>query len=388
MHTCPSRRREFLAGVVGIGVAGCIDHGSAEPISESRSLTDWTHEHARPDRRGFLGEATVPEEPKQTESLDLPGANPPAVTDGILFVPEVGTGITAIDLSTEGVAPTWETDVESTLVTGVVVHDGVVVCGSRDGTVTALDAYTGTVRWTFLPESMEREPERRLRPVTPGIDDGTVVVPYGGVADKRLFGLDLESGEREWTANTPGDPAAPVVVDDVVVTGDAAVTPDGTTRWENPLVSEISPPSPNGVAVAGDRVVSVWQGGEVVQSVDLDSGTEQWRVETAGATRNVPATQAGAVFTGGTAVETDDGESRWSAFGASFSSPVVTERRVATGDADGTLYGLDIDTGETLWTVTMPSDVADGPARSIRGGPILGADTLVAPTEAGIVLVS
>lgn len=99
----------------------------------------------------------------------------------------------------------WMTDPPALYVPGetaatTAVEEPLVVFGTKSGTVYALDARSGTVRWRFRADDNTQ--------TTPTIHHGRV---YVGSRDTTIYGLDLATGDPEWTYSLgtfPGPPLA------------------------------------------------------------------------------------------------------------------------------------------------------------------------------------
>ncbi len=210
-----------------------------------------------------------------------------------------------------------------------VVADGVVLFGSGDGKLYALDAATGGIRWTASLGG----------PVTssPAVSGDTVLV----VADDgRLQALDLATGAAKWA--TAAGPRVPYVQN------------EGDPRsWDFYASSPV---------VAGDMAVYGGRDG-AVHAVDIASGSELWSFTTGGAVRATPAVAGGVVFAGGMdgilyALDAATGKERWrfDTSGNTYfprgevqSSPAIADGTVVFGARDGFLYALDAATGKERW---------------------------------------
>lgn len=116
--------------------------------------------------------------------------------------------------------------------TSPAVAGGTVYIGSSDGTVTALNAATGRLRWTYITEG-----EVVSHPV---VASGTVYVGLGGVGLSGSGGvdaLDAATGRLRWTyatsesANTPAVAGGTVYVSDVAGEVYALDATTGRLNW-------------------------------------------------------------------------------------------------------------------------------------------------------------
>lgn len=102
-------------------------------------------------------------------------------------------GVALVAVARDDGTKLWETRMEEGLVSldgGIAIADGVVYIATGAG-LSAIDADTGAVQWTFSASG----PQADIRsPIT--IANETVLV---GDNVRHLFALDAESGSRKWT---------------------------------------------------------------------------------------------------------------------------------------------------------------------------------------------
>ena len=301
-----------------------------------------------------------------------------AVGDGRVYGMDGSTGVLALDLADGG--SLWATDITATDTTGAdiqpVVADGLVIASSVPisiggiyapgdrGVVSALDAATGEVRWTFdtVDGDLWGHPEvnsgggawyppvvdldRRLVYVgvaNPAPFPGTAEFPNGtsrpghNLYTNSIVALDLDTGELAWFHQvTPHD-----LFDRDQVHTLMATLEDG---------SEV--------------IVSAGKSGVLV-GLDPDDGTVLWRAEvgvhdnddleeldgpttvnpgTYGGILTPPSTADGVLYAATVDAATELTPDETAYFGA----PLGTE--------DGEVSAVDAATGELLWEVDVPGD--------------------------------
>ena len=275
-----------------------------------------------------------------------PVASSPAVGEGLVFFGardgryhalDAATGRPKWHVATGADVPfPWGHESGDIYLSSPAYTNGVVVFGSGDGHVYAVDARTGKVRW-------RADAGGRVRS-SPAIADGSV---YAGSADGRVYAYDLSSGRTRWRFETEGVrlesrkfgfdrrtvQSSPAVAGGLVFVGardgflyaiDAAT---GAERWRfDHKVSWVntSPAVAEGVVYAGSS------DGQFVQAVDAATGKELWRTKTS----------------------------------LTWSSPAVTRDVVYAGDGAGRLDALDRRTGALLWTFRTGSQVYSSPTPS------------------------
>lgn len=301
-----------------------------------------------------------------------------AVGDGRVYGMDGSTGVLALDLA-DGQAR-WTTDITATDTTGVgiqpVIADGTVIAGSVPvsiggiyapgdrGVVTALDAATGDVRWTFdtVRGDLWGHPEVNSGGGAwyPPVVDLDRRLVYVGVANPAPF-----PGTAEWPNGT-SRPGADLYTDSVVAlgldTGELAwfhqVTPHDI--FDRDQVHTLM------ATLDDDRDVLVSAGKSgVLVGLDPDDGTALWRTEVGvhhnddlealdGPTTVAPGTYGGVLTPPSTAdgvvyAATVDAPSELTPDEtAYFGAPLGTE--------DGEVSAVDAATGEILWSTAVPGD--------------------------------
>jgi outer membrane protein assembly factor BamB len=159
----------------------------------------------------------------------------------------------------------------------VAVADGVAYAGGYSGKVMAVDVATGAKRWdvkTKLPLS-----------AGPGIgqaSDGKTVLIFGS-SDGILLALNASDGTERWRHRVPSEVlATPLVIDGEVIvrTGDDHVTAlsadDAKAIWNyDQAVPKLSLRGNAPPVVAGGSIIVPFDNGRVA-SLDIKSGDAQW----------------------------------------------------------------------------------------------------------------
>ncbi len=207
----------------------------------------------------------------------------------------------------------------------VVLAGSVVVVG--DYNVVAFDRTTGAFRWRFDPTDG----------YGPGIyvGDATNGLIFTGSPAGRLYAIEQETGVSRWSAlvadNRKTTVFAPVANDRTVVAG----------------FTEFSFPNRGGVV-----------------AVDLKTGAERWRAWFPPPAEHDLATN-------------------------SAGGPVFYESSVLASSGDGTIYALDLESGQIKWSLPRVSDLPPGtilsPDRDFRPLALSGS-TLLTGSLTGVVL--
>jgi alcohol dehydrogenase (cytochrome c) len=161
----------------------------------------------------------------------------PIVVDGIMYVTEPPSTVTAIDARTGLRLWTWSPKMPGHLVLiglygnsrGVAILDKTVYVGTADAHLVALDAKTGAVKWDVHVADNRFGYSMSGPPLA---IDGKVIVGTGG-SEAAVRGLldcyDAKTGKRLWrlwTVPRPGEPGADTW-------GSGAAQSAGGTTWNN-----------------------------------------------------------------------------------------------------------------------------------------------------------
>lgn len=328
-----------------------------------RSLgrTNYAPDAAGPTDAPSVAWSVTPPEPELGEN----GFTRPVVADGTLFVSRrilVGANqpnadehyVEAYDVTTG--ARTWQTAVSREPNTPLVAGDLVLV--DDDATLYALDAESGTARWTFdAPGGVHR-----VLPTPAGI----LVAPWRDEPELAVRALDADGG-FEWKAGVPGHVNSALAwVDGLafLITSDAVLvaidTEAGTIAWTRDLQDgeDTLPTSlvatPCAVFASVDGVLY-----GVTRSGDLEWSTPVGVRELATDGRTVYG-----VFGDGylRAVSAADGHQRWEAFfghedghytDGFYTDPAFDRQSLYAGTLDRKLVAVATADGTARWTLDL-----------------------------------
>jgi len=259
-------------------------------------------------------------------------ASTPAVANGLVFVNgndgrfravRASDGRLAWSFATGAAVPLkWGYESGEIYTSSPAVEGQVVVFGSQDGHVYALDIRTGRERWRFRAGGRVY--------ASPAVAAGTV---YAADQAGSVFALSLTSGRQLWRFDTDG-----------MRLNSADWGFDRTTVQSSP-------------AVAGGSVYVGARDG-FLYAIDRATGTQRWRHDhKVSWVNSSPAVSGGLVYAGTSdgrfiqAVDTATGTERWRANAQStvWASPAVDSALVYVGEGDGTMYALDKRTGKEAW---------------------------------------
>lgn len=265
-------------------------------------------------------------------------ASSPAVADGMVFFGSYDGGYYALDAATgqrkwrfatgferrleakgiHGYPNREQTipDAHDVFLSSPAVAFGRVYFGSSDGNVYAVDEKTGLLQWKFETKAQVH--------ASPSIDGKTL---YIGSWDSYLYALDVDTGAEKWRFKTGEDT---VIYNQVGFQSSAAVV-DGTVY-------------------TGCRDAHIY-------AIDALTGRKIWDYPTNKSWVNTtPAVFGGSVYasTGDThrfhALEAKNGNHRFTVDIGTviFSSPAIADGVAYIGNLNGSLYAIDIKTGQVI----------------------------------------
>lgn len=315
----------------------------------------------------------------------------PILHDGVLYVSEPHGRVRAYVAATG--KKLWGRDLKDTEIEGGTGYaDGMVLLGTRNGTVIALNSTNGAPLWTASVSSEVLSPPRGA--------DGIVVAQ---TVDGSIFGLSAKSGKQLWMqehtvpALSLRGSCTPLIVDHVVVTGlangklAAYHEADGRQLWEIPvsephgrneiarLVDVDAPP-----VVVGETLYADAYHGKLV-AFNLASGRIQWSRDVSSYAgmavdaNNIYVSDARGYVT---AYDLATGANVWQQTGLHGrwpTAPVVVGDTVAVGDFHGYVHFLSVDDGRFVARYRMGS-------AAILATPAADAETLYVADQDGDVV--
>lgn len=197
----------------------------------------------------------------------------PLVADGIVYQPSGDDHVYALSaedgtlkwkFATAGVGYDLSQGyIRSDIFTRPSLQDGVLVVGSRDANVYAIDAATGEKKWTFAYDSTWA--------MATTVDEGTVYA--GWSTNNKISALDLATGEKRWDFDAGSHTyTTPLVVGDEVYFASASGKlhrfdkRTGALKWSYDVGADLysSPVYAEGRIILGTddgRLVAVSDGG-------------------------------------------------------------------------------------------------------------------------------
>lgn len=313
-------------------------------------------------------------------------ARRPAIADGRVYAAAVEGGVFAFEL--RGGQSVWRYASELPLTGGPGAGDGLVVVGSLEGDVIALDAATGAEKWKSKVASEVL--------VAPAVGGGMVFVHSN---DGRVTALDAGTGERRWfySADVPaltvrGNGAMTVGPGILFVGNDngtltALSMTDGSVVWTTPVAqpegrSELDRMADvDGSAVLDNTTLFATSYKNHTVAIDGPSGQLIWDRENGGP-RGLGVSNSAVVVTDPTGkvwgLDKNTGSSLWQQDGLAYrntSAPAVQGDFAVVGDLEGVLHWLRLNDGAFAARASVGG--------AITGQPAVAEDILVVQTVDG-----
>ncbi len=331
---------------------------------------------------------------------------------GSAAVPDTASATGAGSEANVALAPRWTLEFSRPVTTTPLVLGDLVVFGTREGLVRAVEAATGRERWRVdTREGVGASPVpiegdvvvadyagdvlridargRRVWKRNVGAHVGATPTVAGDVVvvsgfDGRVHGLDARTGRVRWRVRTGGRVRARAARSGAVVvvpSYDGIVRAirarDGRVAWKRRIGVRMAA-SPT---VAGDRAIVGADDGRVI-ALDVRSGAPAWTHRERAPVRSFLVSHDGAVYVGaddGSVVCLDaaTGRPRWRAHtgGRVMSQPAVVGTLVLVSSYDARLHVFDAATGAELATHPLGA-----PAFS---SPVAAGDAVVVGTNGG-----
>jgi outer membrane protein assembly factor BamB len=245
--------------------------------------------------------------------------------DRIYFGLDQGEGtFYALDIRNREVL--WKKDLGG-MSSSPVACQKMILVGTTDGTLRALDGMGGENVWEFKTASAISTPAWRVSPVSTSNEK---IVCFGS-ADGHLYALDAETGEMRWKFEAGGAIySAPAIKNGKVFFGSfdghlyALNLTDGSLVWKFKTQADVfSSPA------AAESLVYIGSNDYFVYAVHQQTGELVWKLETEGLVR---------------------------------SSPIAVGDKLFFGSYDGNLYVLNRFAGSLLWKYQTEGMISSSPA--------------------------
>ena len=332
----------------------------------------------------------------RTEGTFLTGS--PAIVNGVVYAgtrDENGDGNSAVHAVDQATGKKlWSYPVPSSVHGSIAVSNGLVFVPTLRGTLFAVDAATGQLKWQHDPEpAPEGYNQRTYGYYGVTVADGKVLYPYqtrhGEASKGLLLALDVKTGDRVWASAMSGSTMSdgtPAVADGRVYVGnqtaDRVMAYDlatGKALWTGAATLG---GWQDGIPSAANGKVYIGSGNGIIAR-DGATGQTLWTYRSAhpslvngNATPAAPTIAGNTIYMGFpsgavTALDATTGAVLWDRLlpggqyrGGVHTSPALSGETLFVGSNNGNFYALDAGTGQPLWHHNIGTWVAAGPAVS------------------------
>jgi outer membrane protein assembly factor BamB len=250
-----------------------------------------------------------------------------------------------------------------------VVEDGKVYAAAVEGGVRAFDLQTGKKIWEYEPEKEKKKPELRLSG-GPGAGEGLVVI---GTLEGQVIALDAASGSEKWRAKVPNEViTAPAIGQGLVFvrSNDGRVSAFDAASGERRWFHSKEPPNltvrGNASLTLGPGVLFVGNDDGTVSALAVNDGREVWNqtvglpsgrteLERMADVDGTPVLEGTTLFATSfkketVALEAPSGRPLWARENGGVGGVGVTSSSVIVADPAGTVWALDKYSGTAMWS--------------------------------------
>ncbi len=266
-------------------------------------------------------------------------------SDGASVFVSTGYGrVTALDAATG--TPRWTQDLDAPGSSSPTILGEIVLIVARDGRAWALEAATGRIRWT---EASIPTASTWAGGAGAAARDGLVVVPF---PSGEVLGVFPEGGLRRWetivAGNRPGSAASFAATD---IGGDPVL--EGGTVYVGTYSGRLA-------ALSADTGETLWAIPEGAASPAVPAGDSLFLVNDVNDLLRVDAATGGVIW------RTDLPEAQQRRGVTAHIGPILAGGRLIVASSDGALRQFDPATGASLGDVALASGAASAPV--VAGG--------------------
>jgi outer membrane protein assembly factor BamB len=334
---------------------------------------EWTTSRGDAGSRGFA-EGSLPKDPQKLweftrEKSGFEGS--PVIANGRVWAGDVEGKVFCIDLANG--AEVWSKSFKNGFVAAPALNSGKLILGDYDGHVYCLSSEDGSVLW-------EADIQQAMAAGANFYENLVLITNEGG----QLFAYNLEDGQLVWQYET-GDQlrSAPTVWNGFAFLGGCDGRLHKIDLKQGTAVGDgllLDGPSGSTPAILGNTSIVPTQSG-LVLAFDLLQGERNWVFSDSERSQEIRSSPAVAPLdaTGSSdasiavittrnrrvlGLDMRDGSMLWEAVVRKRcdSSAVICDGRAWVGGLDGTLYALDLKTGEQTWTYSLTGQLLASPS--------------------------
>ena len=260
--------------------------------------------------------------------------------------------------------------------TPLITRNGMVIVGSTNSSVYALDGETGSKKWQYAAAGMISTP--------PAMDaNGTI---YIGCFAAKLYALGGSTGKVKWIFST-GDmiTSAPAVRGDTVYITSrdrhiyAVSARTGRLRWKYTSGPDFRDAFFSSPAVGNDGTVYATCGNGFVYALNGRTGKIIWKTYLGSEPSSPAVGSHGMIYVGAGrlyAIRTDSGKKLWASHvAAGFADPIIaSDGTVYAGSSNHKIYAFNGRTGRMKWTFSTRGPIVSCPAIDNHGVIYVGSE--------------
>lgn len=311
------------------------------------------------DRKNFTSSKQVADHPSVKWKFKTNGKifSSPVLVKNMLITGSCDSTLYALDKTTGSLV--WKFRSGGEIRSSIAAEGNKIFFISTDGVFYALDANTGKQEWTFRTAGEQFYDTWDYYQSSPAISNGAV---YFGCGDGYIYALDEHTGKMLWKYRTGGIVhASPVIADNAVLTGSFdgffyCLNTNGTLRWKFNTIGEHYFPKGEVQfnATIADSTVFFCARDYNVYALKIKDGSGHWVYHQPGSWTSVPSvSQDKLIVTMSdahniTGLGKNYGEKLYDPFVPLnvFSSASINNNAAYFGCMDGILYKLDMVTGK------------------------------------------
>lgn len=269
----------------------------------------------------------------------------------------------------------WKFRTDGPIYSSPVVGDGLVIFGSHDNNIYALDAINGELRWRYATGGQIT--------AAPCIGDGIV---YVSSKDKLLYALDIRSGEPIWKFETGGIAvSSPILANGILYFGSndnylyAIEASTGKLFWRV-LIEDYKWGGVYSSPAVGSGLVYIAAKNASVYALNVFNGKEVWRFRADSAIYSSPSLNGGSLYIGSYdhklySLDAGNGNLKWKADLNDwvYATPLILNGAVYAGTKEGNLYSFDTE-GKRRWMFKIGTGISSSMAGSAGGLGFIGTE--------------
>ena len=283
----------------------------------------------------------------------------PLCHNGILLVGSYDHNLYALEAASGEFI--WKYATDGGIVSRPGVHEGIIYFGSEDRRLHAIVQRSGKLSWTYFTDGPIRS--------SPLLAENHIFI---GSDDGFMHAVNSMTGRRSWKTDV-GSPvrSTPIIYNDLLFFGTEAgdfycIDLRGQVKWRFKAKRAVT-----GSAIIEQDIIYVGSVDATFYALDIKSGFVIWRFRLGKASISTPCMEENLIFTGAidNAIYCIDKNSakevwRFSTEHQVTGSPIIQKDSLYCGSVDGNLYCLEYRTGRLRWKYKTEGPITGSPIAS------------------------